>query len=96
MFKLLLVALGAAVASAGYTFVNNVVAPNPYMNLTFEIDADAVITTTFLSSDSHETYGGGLDSWVNLLFSFEFFNFYMHQFTVAIVPVRFIPYTHEL
>lgn len=96
MFKLLLVALGAAVVQAGYKFSNDLIKDDKYFNFGYTVDADVVYTTTYEAADSSQRIGFGVDTWFNLDLTFELFQFYKHMFTIAFTPIKIIPYTHEM
>lgn len=94
MFKLFLVAVSAALATATYNatwapFANN---PNSYLMFDARIDADAYYTTQYFSADSHEEYGVQLSTEVDFTFNFEIFSFYAHTMTVRFFPIRLVPY----
>ncbi len=98
MFKSLLLAMGAALASANYQyfwapFLNN---PNNYLDFQFGLAADAFYATTYFSADSHEEYGLSVSSTVDLTFYFEIFSFYTHTMIVHIVPLKIVPYDQQV
>ena len=98
MFKLLLVAMGTAIASANYAykwtpFKENV---NNYLDFEFAMTADAFYTTTYTSADSHEEYGLSVSSTVDFQLYFEVFSWYQHTFIFHVVPLRMVPYNQAI
>lgn len=100
MFKLLLVAMGAAVAAADYAvswtpFIdsNNV---NNYLDFELRLNADAQYTTTYTSADSHEEYGLALSTTVDITAYFELFSWYQHTMVFHITPLKLVPYNQAI
>lgn len=98
MFKLLLVALGAAVAQAQYVatwtpFKDNI---NNYMDFELSLTADAFYTTTYTSADAHEEYGLAVGSAVDVKMYVELFSWYTHTIIFHVVPLKLVPYNQAL
>lgn len=94
MFKVILAAIGIVAASAQYEYTW---APfednhNNYFNFEMDVVADAYYTTTYQSADSDENYGFEIASYIDMSFLFEYFEWYQHEYTVHIVPFKFVPY----
>ena len=98
MFKLLLVAMGAALTNAAWTWNWNAFQDNynNYLDFQVGIVADAWYATTYTSADAHEEYGLTVQSQMDITMYMEFFSWYTHTLIFHIIPLKIVPYNQAL
>ena len=98
MFKLLLVAMSAAISNAAWNWHWNAFEDNynNYLSFDMAVVADAFYSTTYTSADAHEEYGLTVQSQVDVTLSMEFFSWYTHSVIFHITPLKLVPYNQAL
>jgi hypothetical protein len=95
LVALILLGVASAVSSKYVYNINPFIdSPNNYLDFKFALVADSGYSTNYNgSSNNSESQGVEITSKVDLVFYFEFFQWYTHTLTLSGVPLKIVPYT---